>query len=102
MPSSGPLSGSSQDSPLIPKFPCSFYPANILPVIIITSLLMVSEIPMFSLKFSGFSFAENWYRYIFPAERPFASSVFEIVRITGGHPFLCDPLLAFYLLRVEL
>ncbi len=41
-----------------------FTPTNLLFLVIITSLLLVSEIPMFSLKFSGLSFYDNWHRYI--------------------------------------
>jgi CDP-diacylglycerol--serine O-phosphatidyltransferase len=42
-----------------------FTSQNILIAIIVTSLLLVSELPMFSLKFTGFSLAANWYRYLF-------------------------------------
>lgn len=41
-----------------------FTPGNLAITAIVMSLLLVSEIPMFSLKFSGFRFQENWYRYI--------------------------------------
>lgn len=41
-----------------------FTPNNLLFLAIITSLLLVSEIPMFSLKFSGLSIYDNWHRYI--------------------------------------
>jgi len=42
-----------------------FTPGNLLITALVTSLLLVSEIPMFSLKFRGFDFYSNWYRYIF-------------------------------------
>lgn len=42
-----------------------FTSGNILIIVMVTSLLLVSELPMFSLKFSGLSFSGNWYRYLF-------------------------------------
>lgn len=42
-----------------------FTTQNVLVVVIIASLLLVSELPMFSLKFAGLGFRDNWYRYIF-------------------------------------
>ncbi len=51
------------DKPEIPLL--LFTPGNLLPVVIITSLLLVSELPMFSLKFNGLSLSLNWYRYVF-------------------------------------
>ena len=42
-----------------------FTPGNLAVTAIVTSLLLVSEIPMFSLKFSGIDLRGNWYRYIF-------------------------------------
>lgn len=41
-----------------------FTPAYLAALAVLTSLLLVSELPMFSLKVSNFSFAENWYRYL--------------------------------------
>lgn len=38
---------------------------NLLAVVIVTSLLLVSRIPMFSFKFKSFDWHSNWYRYIF-------------------------------------
>jgi CDP-diacylglycerol--serine O-phosphatidyltransferase len=38
---------------------------NFLAIVIVTSLMLVSRIPMFSMKFSNFSWAGNWYRYLF-------------------------------------
>jgi CDP-diacylglycerol--serine O-phosphatidyltransferase len=42
-----------------------FTSRNLLSFAIITSLLLVSNIPMFSLKFTGTGMAENWHRYSF-------------------------------------
>jgi len=42
-----------------------FTSKNLLIIAIVTSLLLVSEIPMFSMKFRGLNFYDNWYRYIF-------------------------------------
>ncbi len=39
-------------------------PINLLALAILTSLLMVSELPMFSLKLSNFRIANNLYRYL--------------------------------------
>jgi CDP-diacylglycerol--serine O-phosphatidyltransferase len=41
-----------------------FTPWNLAITALVMSLLLVSEIPMFSLKFSGISLKENWFRYI--------------------------------------
>jgi CDP-diacylglycerol---serine O-phosphatidyltransferase len=38
---------------------------NFLAIVIVTSLMLVSRIPMFSMKFSNFSWEGNWYRYLF-------------------------------------
>jgi CDP-diacylglycerol---serine O-phosphatidyltransferase len=38
---------------------------NLLVAVIFTSILLVSELPMFSLKLDGHSFYSNWYRYLF-------------------------------------
>jgi CDP-diacylglycerol---serine O-phosphatidyltransferase len=49
-----------------PEFPVLLFTAqNILIAVIITSILLVSELPMFSLKFESYSFSANWYRYLF-------------------------------------
>jgi CDP-diacylglycerol---serine O-phosphatidyltransferase len=44
-----------------------FTPGNLSVTALITSLLLISEIPMFSLKFTGLDFRQNWFRYIFLA-----------------------------------
>jgi CDP-diacylglycerol--serine O-phosphatidyltransferase len=38
---------------------------NFLIIVVITSFLLVSEIPMFSFKIKSFSWSLNWYRYLF-------------------------------------
>jgi CDP-diacylglycerol--serine O-phosphatidyltransferase len=49
-----------------PEIPMLLFTSqNILIAVIVTSLLLVSELPMFSLKFNGFSFSANWFRYLF-------------------------------------
>jgi CDP-diacylglycerol--serine O-phosphatidyltransferase len=49
-----------------PEFPVLLFTSrNLLMAILVASLLLVSELPMFSLKFEGFSLRDNWYRYIF-------------------------------------
>ncbi len=58
----GLMSGYSGNEELLRML---FTPGNLLVTALITSLLLVSEIPMFSLKFSGLQFYTNWYRYIF-------------------------------------
>lgn len=42
-----------------------FTTKNLLILVIITSVLLVTSIPMFSLKFSNFSWKDNWIKYIF-------------------------------------
>jgi CDP-diacylglycerol--serine O-phosphatidyltransferase len=51
------------DAPAIPVL--LFTANNILITILITSLLLVSELPMFSLKFAGWSLYANWFRILF-------------------------------------
>jgi CDP-diacylglycerol---serine O-phosphatidyltransferase len=58
----GLMIGYSDNEPLLILL---FTPSNLLIIATITSLLLVSEIPMFSLKFSGLRLHENWHRYIF-------------------------------------
>lgn len=38
---------------------------NFLAIVIVTSLMLVSRIPMFSFKFKTFAWGENWHRYLF-------------------------------------
>ncbi|VAW20133.1 CDP-diacylglycerol--serine O-phosphatidyltransferase [hydrothermal vent metagenome] len=42
-----------------------FTTKNLLIITFITSFLLISGIPMFSLKFSNYSIKGNWYRYLF-------------------------------------
>jgi CDP-diacylglycerol---serine O-phosphatidyltransferase len=49
-----------------PEIPILLFTArNLLITVLVTSLLLVSELPMFSLKFSGLNLVTNWYRYVF-------------------------------------
>lgn len=79
-----------------------FSPGNLLIITIITSLLLISEIPMFSLKFRGLHFMENWFRYIFLLA---ASAI--IIRTGFYSPAIIILLyislsISFYLLKVDL
>lgn len=56
----GLMSGYSGNEELLQLL---FTPSNLLIIAIITSLLLVSEIPMFSLKFRGVNLYDNWHRY---------------------------------------
>lgn len=44
---------------------CSFAPAAVLVLVLFTSWLLVSEIPMFSLKFKSLAWKDNKVRYLF-------------------------------------
>lgn len=95
----GLMSGFSGNEELLQLL---FKPGNLLVAVILTSLLLVSEIPMFSLKFSGFGFSGNWYRYIF-----LAAAVILILISWVFAPALIILLyislsLSFYLLKVEI
>ena len=95
----GLMSGFSGNEELLQLL---FRPGNLLVAVILTSLLLVSEIPMFSLKFSGFGFAENWYRYVF-----LAAAIILILLSWVFAPALIILLyislsLSFYLLKVEI
>jgi len=49
-----------------PEIPVLIFTANnILLAVVFTSLLLVSELPMFSLKFAGWSLHANWFRYLY-------------------------------------
>ncbi len=95
----GLMSGYSENEELLKIL---FTPGNLLITNIITSLLLVSEIPMFSLKFSGFNIFGNWYRYIFLLVST------GLIIITGiFSPALIITLyivlsILFYLLKVDL
>lgn len=58
----GLISGFSRQ-PEIPLL--LFTSGNLMITIIVTSLLLVSELPVFSLKFTGVSLYANWFRYLF-------------------------------------
>jgi len=79
-----------------------FTPSNLLIYALITSGLLVSEIPMFSLKFLGFDIYSNWHRYVFLA------SAVLLILITGVYsPALIILLyislsISFYLLKVRI
>lgn len=42
-----------------------FTTRNLLIILVITSVLMVSKLPMFSLKITNMDFQKNWYRFVF-------------------------------------
>ncbi len=76
-----------------------FYP-DLSPVLLVFlsiafSLLLVSEIPMFSLKFATYSFSENSFRYIFIALSIVAFIVFNLLSL----PFI---ILAYILSSIVL
>ena len=79
-----------------------FTKTNLLITIIITSLLLVSELPMFSLKFAGLSISGNWYRYLFLLAallllifmKGYALPVIILLYIAMS--------LAFYLLKIDI
>lgn len=79
-----------------------FKPGNLLVAAIVTSLLLVSEIPMFSLKFRSFDFYGNWYRYAF------LLAALLLIIFTGVYSVAIIILLyialsiLFYLLKVKL
>jgi CDP-diacylglycerol--serine O-phosphatidyltransferase len=89
--------GSSPEVPIL-----LFTSRNLLLAVLITSLLLVSELPMFSLKFAGMNLRDNWYRYIF-----LAVSLFLLV-FTGIYGLAVIVLLyialsvSFYLLKIRL
>lgn len=79
-----------------------FSPGNLLIAAIITSLLLISEIPMFSLKFRSFQLYDNWHRYIFL----FAALL--LIILTGVYSPAIIILLyislsiSFYLLKIDI
>ncbi len=95
----GLMSGYSENETLLSML---FTPENLVATAVITSLLLVSEIPMFSLKFSGLQFYGNWYRYIFL----FAALI--LIILAGIYaPALIIMLyislsISFYLLKVDI
>jgi len=79
-----------------------FTPGNLLVAVLITSVLLVSDIPMFSLKFHEYGLRDNWYRYVFLA----ASAAVVATLGVYGLPVVILLYLAlsvsFYLFRVSL
>jgi CDP-diacylglycerol---serine O-phosphatidyltransferase len=74
---------------------------NLLVTVIFTSILLVSELPMFSLKMDGHSFYSNWYRYLFL----FVSALLLIFLKLYGLPVIILLYIAlsvsFYLLKIK-
>jgi CDP-diacylglycerol---serine O-phosphatidyltransferase len=95
----GLMSGFSGNEKLLSML---FTPGNLVVTAVITSLLLVSEIPMFSLKFSGLQFYNNWYRYIF------LLAALTLIILAGIYaPVLIILLyisfsISFYLLKVDI
>jgi len=79
-----------------------FTPGNLLPVVIITSLLLVSEIPMFSLKFNGLSLPLNWYRYAFLLGALLLFIFMGLYGLSVAILLYVVMSLSFYLLKVDL
>lgn len=78
-----------------------FTPGNLAVTAIVTSLLLVSEIPMFSLKFSGTQLRANWYRYMFLGV---AAALIAINWVTAPAlivVFYVALSVSFYLLKIE-
>jgi CDP-diacylglycerol--serine O-phosphatidyltransferase len=78
-----------------------FTTRNILITVIVTSLLLVSELPMFSMKFTGLSLTENWFRYLFTG----LSALLLIFLKINGLPLIILLYIVmsviFYLLKVD-
>ena len=77
-----------------------FTSRNILITVIITSLLLVSELPMFSMKFTGLSFTENWYRYLFLAVSALLLIFLKLTGLPLIIPLYIILSVTFYLLKV--
>lgn len=79
-----------------------FTTKNLLFIMLVTSFLLVSELPMFSLKFSGLSFSDNWHRYFFLA----ASLLLLLFLNVYGLPLVIFLYIAasvvFYLLKIPI
>lgn len=78
-----------------------FTTRNILITVIVTSLLLISELPMFSMKFTGLSLTENWFRYLFAG----LSALLLIFLNINGLPLIILLYIVmsviFYLLKVD-
>ena len=79
-----------------------FTKGNLLIVAIISSLLLVSELPMFSLKFQGISFAGNWYRYLFLAASLFLLVFMKLYGLPVVILLYITLTVLFYLLKIEI
>lgn len=79
-------------------FTCS----NLLIAIIITSLLLVSELPMFSLKFTGLSLPANWYRYAFLLAAVFLLLFLKLYGLPVIILLYIAMSVSFYLLKIDL
>ena len=79
-----------------------FTSSNLLVTAVITSLLLVSELPMFSLKFSGLSVRENWYRYIFLLTALLLLLFLKLYGLPVIILLYIAMSVAFYLLKIDL
>ena len=94
--------GMISDFALTPEFPVLLFTSrNLLMAILITSLLLVSELPMFSLKFEGFSLRNNWYRYIFLASSLLLLILLGIYGLAVIILLYIAVSVSFYLLRIR-
>jgi len=86
-----------------PEIPVLLFTAqNILLAVVITSILLVSELPMFSLKFSGFSFSANWYRYLFLLASLILLVIFKLYGLPAIILLYIALSVSFYLLKINL
>lgn len=79
-----------------------FTRSNLLMAIIITSLLLVSELPMFSLKFTRLSLSANWYRYAFLMAAVFLLLFLKLYGLPVIILLYIAMSLSFYLLKIDL
>jgi len=87
-------------SPEIPVL--LFTSQNLLIAIIITSLLLVSELPMFSLKLTGLNFRDNWYKYVFLLVSLLLLIIMGIYGIAVIILLYISLSISFYLLKIRL
>lgn len=79
-----------------------FTKGNLLVIMIATSLLLISELPMFSLKFTGINLKQNWYRVLFIGISLVLLLTFEIYGLSLVILFYILMSLVLYLLKTEL
>jgi CDP-diacylglycerol---serine O-phosphatidyltransferase len=85
-----------------PEIPLLLFTSqNILIAIIVTSWLLVSELPMFSLKFNGFSLAANWYRYLFLLAALLLLIFFKLYGLPIVILLYIAVAVSFYLLKID-